>query len=191
MAKTKACSICGEVIFKINSTCENVDVICQACKNIMHINCGEYATYESKCKSCSGELFKLKRHDYGDKETIKLECINCKDEPNIYYVDKEGKQIDRSIREILIIKDCIEKVENDVYVIESRINDIDIKVDNIEYDMTNLNYKVCRNEENINDIEYDVDNIKSDISHVESNIRAIKRNIENLDDSIYNLERNY
>lgn len=191
MAKTKSCGRCGDVIFKINPVCKNTEVVCQTCNSTMYINCGEYTTYENMCRSCSNELFKLRRYDCRDKEITKIECTNCKDEPNTYYVDKEGKKIDRSIREILIIKDSIERVENDVYNLESRIDDIDTKIDYIEYDISSLNSKVNSNEESISDMEYDVDYIKSDISSIDSSIRELKCSIESLDNSIYNLERNY
>ena len=190
MAKTKSCKRCGEVIFKINPVCENSEAIGIVCNEKVYINCGEYSTYESKCKSCSNELFKLKRYDYGQKEIIKIECTNCKDEPNTYYVDKEGKQIDRSIREILLIKDRIERVENNVYNIENRIDDVETRIDYMEYDISTVNSKSRNNEESINNIEYDVDYIKRDISDIESSIRGLKDNIESLDNSIYNLETN-
>ncbi len=50
MAKTKSCKRCGEVIFKINPVCENSEAICIVCNEKIYINCGEYSTYESKCK---------------------------------------------------------------------------------------------------------------------------------------------
>ena len=126
----------------------------------------------------------------GQKEIIKIECTNCKDEPNTYYVDKEGKQIDRSIRERLLIKDSIERVENNVYNIENRIDDVETRIDYMEYDISTVNSKSRNNEESINNIEYDVDYIKRDISDIESSIRGLKDNIESLDNSIYNLETN-
>lgn len=191
MAKTKACKRCGEVIFKIKPVCENTEVICQECNDILYINCGEYTTYENKCKSCSGEQFKLRRYDYGDEEITKIECINCNDEPNTYYVDKQGKKIDRSIREILMIKDSIERVENNVYTMESRIDDIENKIYNIEYDIASIESKARSNEESINDIENSVDYVKNDISSIESSVSRLQTEIENLENSMWRLEREY
>ncbi len=184
MAKTRPCTKCGEVLFKINPVCENTEVICQACNHIMYINSGEFTTYEKMCKSCSNELFKLKRHEYGEKEITKIECTNCKDEPNTYYIDKDGNSIDRPMREILLIKDNIEKVGSDVYNIEYRIDSIDNKMDYMESNIRNLNIKANRNEEYINDIECEVRYIKSDIRSIENSIRELKNNVESLDGAV-------
>lgn len=191
MAKTKACKRCGEVIFKLKPVCEKTEVICQKCNDVMYINSGEYTTYENKCKSCSSDQFKLRRYEYGNEEITKIECINCKDEPNTYYVDKQGKKIDRSIREILMIKDSIERVENNVYTMESRIDDIESQIYNMEYDITRANSKASNNEESINDVENSVDYIKRDISSIESSVSELKSDIGNLENSVWNLEREY
>ena len=191
MAKTIPCKNCGEVIFKINTVCESSEVICQTCKKGYNINCGEYTAYENTCKSCCNESFKLRRYDYEDREIIKIECSNCKDEPNTYYVDKEGKKIDRSIREILMIKDSIERVENIVYNLESRVDDIDCSLENMEWDISNIRSKANVNKESIDNIEYDVNDIKGDISSIEYSISNLRSDISSVESSIYSLERNY
>ena len=191
MAKTIPCKNCGEVIFKINTVCESSEVICQTCKKGYNINCGEYTAYENTCKSCCNESFKLRRYDYEDREIIKIECSNCKDEPNTYYVDKEGKKIDRSIREILIIKDSIERVENIVYNLESRVDDIDCSIENMEWDICNIRSKANGNEEYIDEIKHDIYDIKGDINSIECDISSLRSDISSVESSIYSLERNY
>ena len=191
MAKTKSCDRCGEVILKINSICEDAEIICQKCNNVIYFNAGKYTTYEKKCSHCENDLFKLRRYDYGDKEIIKIECTKCKGEPKQYYVDREGNKIDRSVREILLIKDTIESVENNVYNIEDTISDIDNRVYYLESEVGSIINNIYSKDEMINGLEDNVDNIKSDIYSMSSEIDRLKNDIENIDNQIYRLEREF
>lgn len=179
MIRTKPCKTCGEVIFSINSTCEQVELICTNCNSVTNVNVGKYSTLEKKCNECSNEYFKIKIHDENkNKERIGIECTNCKGTPKYYYIDKDGKLIDRSSREMLIIQDTIKLVSNNVNNLESRIDNIEHNIKHVELDLfENLNRKVNENKLDINSINYEVSSFSDELSKLKDMINNIEKSI--------------
>ena len=178
MIRTKPCKNCGEVIFRINSTCEQIELVCSNCKSITNINVGIYSTLDNKCNSCSNEYFKIKIHNNENKEHVETECTNCKCSPNHYYIDKDGKLIDRSSREMLIIQDTIKMVNNNVHNLESRIDNIENNIKYVKSDLfDNLNRKVNENKLDINSINYEIGSFSDELSKLKDMINNIEKSI--------------
>lgn len=164
MIRTKACKKCGEVIFNINSRLGNTNLVCTSCSNITPINVGKYSTLDNKCNSCSNESFKIKVEDNKEKEHTYIECISCKGTPSSHYVDSSGNVIDRASRELLIIQDSINSLNNNVNKLEARIDKIEGNLAYLENDLfKDLSKKVNGNKLDINTIKYDVDTFSDEI----------------------------
>lgn len=180
MIRTKSCK-CGCVLFTINSCAEEVELICKDCNIANVVNIEKYTTYDCKCKSCSSETFKIKVEDNGKEEMLNIECSKCKQVPSKYYIDNKGNEIDENMRILLIIKDTISRVEENVGLLEYRIDEIENKTYYIEEDIYRLSSKSNSNKE-------DVDSIKTDVSDLEHDLSICNLDISSLEDSIRHLE---
>lgn len=174
MIRTKACKTCGEVIFNINSTCENVELVCKSCNSITNVNFGKYLTLDKVCNSCSNDSFKIKVEDNRNRENTYIECTDCKGAPNHYYVDYDGNVIDRISREMLIIQDSINTIHKDVSNIEARVSIIENNIKNVK---SNLSKKVNENKVDINSINYEMNSFSSELSKVKDMIDNIEGRI--------------
>lgn len=122
MARTISCKNCGEVIFNIAPNSKDIECICDKCNTIITLeNDKKYETYNRYCKSCKGEYFKVK---ISEEETINIECVNCGQSPDTYYLDKDNKKIDRSTREILLLKDDMDEIKNEFEQLKDSVKDL-------------------------------------------------------------------
>lgn len=187
MARTRACKKCGEVIFHINPMGENTELICDKCKSKQYIYSGKYITCDKTCSSCYNDLFRVKVIDLGDGEKVTLECSECKGSPRTYYIDRDGNSIDRSTREILILQDKVEIIENSVSNLESRIFEIEYKAEYVEEDIERMSDRINNNKEDLSSIEQDVDWISKELDRETS---RLKREIDDLNDLLNTIDDN-
>lgn len=178
MIRTKACKKCGEVIFDINSTCEEVEFVCKSCMDIHTINWGPYYTIHNKCDSCYNDVFKIKINDNEDVEQIIVECSECKSSPKQYYTDKEGNEIDCATRDMLIIQDSIKQFNDSINNLESRMIKLEDNIASIKCDtVENLSRKINDNKIDINMINYEVSGFSNELNGLKDMIKNIEKNI--------------
>lgn len=178
MIRTKSCKACGEVIFNINPSYKNIELVCESCKAKDLISLGKYITLKDTCESCSKDSFKIKIDDNFNKERIDIECINCKTVPNTYFIDQNGIEIDRVAREMLIIQDKINDMDN-------RLNFMDNKIENLETDLKLTKGNITENlSQKINESKIDINNINYEVNNFSDELNTLKGTLENIERSI-------
>jgi Uncharacterized conserved protein len=163
-SRTANCKKCGSTNLKINSKNGEVDYICCDCGEMVgSVEYEAYSTLKSKCSNCDGEVFKVKITDTDDTPYWSASCPKCEIPPSIKYVDSDGNEIEREARELLMIRDEIRELRNevsslgsDVRELESRTYSIDYAVDNHGNEIGNLKSKLDSFENSISDLDWKI-----------------------------------
>jgi predicted RNase H-like nuclease (RuvC/YqgF family) len=166
-SRTANCKKCGSTNLKINSKNGEVEFICGDCGEVVgSVKYEPYSTLRSKCNSCNSEIFKVKITDTDDVPYWSVSCSKCEISPSIKYVDSDGNEIEREVRELLIIKDEIKELRNEVSSLESDLRElesktcsIDYAVDNHENEITNLKNELEGFENSISDLDWKIKHI--------------------------------
>lgn len=178
MIRTKPCKKCGEVIFNINSTCEQIELICKNCNTVNLIYFEKYSTVDNECRGCSNNSFKIKVDDKNDSENVVFECVNCKSSATKYFVDKDCNEIDRTVREMLIIQDSINSLKAYTNNVEARVNVVEKNVRYIQHDLFEYLSKIVNeNKLDINSLNYDLSSYSNEIAGLKDMINNIEKNI--------------
>ena len=149
-SRTANCKKCGSTNLKIKPKVGEVDYICCDCREVVGtVKYEPYSTLRSKCSRCDGEIFKVKIIEEENTSHWSASCPECEIAPSINYIDSNGNEIERQVRELLIIKDEIKELrdeigslESDVRELESRTYSIDYAVDNHGNEINNLRNKL-------------------------------------------------
>jgi len=166
-SRTANCKKCGSTNLRINSKNGEVDYICYDCGELVgSVEYETYSTLRSKCNDCDGEVFKVKITDTDDTPHWSPTCSKCEIPPSIKYVDNEGNEIERETRELLIIRDEVKELKNeisslgsDLRELESKTYCIDYSVDSHENEIGNLKSKLDTLENSISDLDWKVKHV--------------------------------
>lgn len=166
-SRTANCKKCGSTNLKIKSKSGEVDFICNDCGEVVgSVEYETYSTLKSKCDNCDGEVFKVKITDTDDTPHWSASCSECEIPPSIMYVDNDGIEIERETRELLMIRDEIKELRNevsslgsDLRELESKTCCIDYSVDSHENEIGNLKSKLDDFETSISDLDWKIKHI--------------------------------
>lgn len=169
--RTAFCEKCGSVGFKIRQGDGAIDYVCSECySNFANVSCDDYETLETICKKCNSDVFKIKIQENNGEENWSIACANCQEAPGIKYIDDEGIEVDRILRELLVVKRSITKLEDDIGCISEEMKKINLSINEI-------------NNRNIVEVE-ELDDIHSSINRINSVVEKQKIKTINLDDDI-------
>ena len=160
LIRTANCRKCGSTEFNLKPKVGEVDYICVKCnENVATVKYDDYETVNKKCE-CSSDTFKAKVTGYSDTEEWETYCSKCSEKPKKCYIDKDGNEIDRVTRELLIIRSSMNDLKSRVETLESDLNSLDSTVQNIgnetssnETDLYDIKNNINKYEQNISDLE--------------------------------------
>lgn len=106
--------------------CGEVDIVCADCgEEIETVDYGKYTTIKSGCEKCGSSVYEAKISEDHDTVYWSIYCSKCKNEPEIYYIDKEGNEIDVYSRKLLLMEDEIEELTSKIDLLEEDIKELD------------------------------------------------------------------
>lgn len=166
-SRTANCKKCGSTNLMINSKNGEVEFVCGDCGEVVGaVKYEAYSTLRSKCNNCNGEVFKVKITDTDDTPYWSASCSKCEIPPSIKYVDSDGNEIEREVRELLIIKDEIKELRNEVNSLESDFKELESKTCSIDYAVDN-------HENEINNLKTELESFQNSISDLDWKIKHI------------------
>ena len=154
---------CGSVKFKIVSKSGEIDYVCAECnKYVNTIKCDQFESVKPICKKCGNDEFKVRIEVEDGQQYWSAYCTKCAEKPESIYVDENGSIISRQVRELLLIKDSVIKINNRVEELEDDLSDLKDRVDNSENGIESLGYEIGQ-----------LDKLSDKIYKLESDIRRV------------------